>query len=866
MKIYFDTSFDHSAWPGPLAEKQASFGEVWAGTAGLLGILEIRLGLVGPKLCNAERAAGLISSLQQKKGFWNESCANDPLATAHRVLAWRDKLWLQGWRGQPLSTRLKQLSNATQDVLPGYPDRLAVVCDTLEKRAPGKLSVTRLLPVNDLPKLWQDIFDLLARHGVDIRDVKLKDATASGNLAAARCNGFSPDPSDDSLQLLQPLGIQLAAENVAAWLTDLPELQGVVIINPDWVLDAALRRYGLPTTGASLKSSGNSLLQILPLVLSAGWSPPDPQWILELLMLPQSPVPRSIGWRLQKALHEWPAVGSDSWQQALSEGLDEIETEDRRKRISERLSIVFGSSAPHGKQYPAGDIYKRLDMLIKWLQAMLVHQKTDKDYWMAAIEQCMLLGRFLDLTGIAEYSEPQLQRLTEDATNEASAVSNLPAQSGLTHVDSPDAVCGPARYIVWWQFAHSTVSLIEKLPLSRNELDCLAKAGIDTSDPIQKAMATGERWCRPLKQATEKLILVCPRQGEDGETQYPHPLWDEMIARLADPGKLEMAEKLCQKELALSGKISKKKRQLISTPIPQRTWHVSKCIQPRAQESASGGGELIGCPFKWILHYQGKIRGGATTMLPEGNLLYGNLTHNIIAELFHDAPKSPEDSEQRAGELFDTKGPLLATSLFLPGADAIRASVRRVTVSAAGDLFRLMQSWGATPIASEKEFKRTLAGIEITGKPDLVIDSPYSVLDFKWGGLNYRRELLERGGAYQLAVYGFVTGDKSDILPSAFYILEGQRLMTTSKDVFQKAEIIEGPEPKAVWQAFEKGYMKRLDELKNKIIEATAIVETDAEKPPEKDGMDEEGVLALSPPCKFCDYGGLCGIVYGEPS
>ena len=78
MKIYFDTSFDHSAWPGPLAEKQASFGEVWTGTAGLLGILETRLGLVGPKLCNAERAAGLISSLQQKKGFWNESCANDP--------------------------------------------------------------------------------------------------------------------------------------------------------------------------------------------------------------------------------------------------------------------------------------------------------------------------------------------------------------------------------------------------------------------------------------------------------------------------------------------------------------------------------------------------------------------------------------------------------------------------------------------------------------------------------------------------------------------------------------------------------------------------------------------------------------------
>ncbi len=137
MKVHFDPSFDSSAWPGPLGGKSASSGEVWTGAVGLLGILETRLGLAGPKFSDAERAAGLIPALRNTEGFWSVSFENDPVATARRLLAWRDELWLYGWRGQPVAPRLDQLANVAQNVLPGYPDRLAAVADALHRAASG---------------------------------------------------------------------------------------------------------------------------------------------------------------------------------------------------------------------------------------------------------------------------------------------------------------------------------------------------------------------------------------------------------------------------------------------------------------------------------------------------------------------------------------------------------------------------------------------------------------------------------------------------------------------------------------------------------------------------------------------------------
>ena len=40
MRVTFSIDFDGGFWPGPLAGREAAFGEAWVGPGGLLGLLE----------------------------------------------------------------------------------------------------------------------------------------------------------------------------------------------------------------------------------------------------------------------------------------------------------------------------------------------------------------------------------------------------------------------------------------------------------------------------------------------------------------------------------------------------------------------------------------------------------------------------------------------------------------------------------------------------------------------------------------------------------------------------------------------------------------------------------------------------------
>jgi hypothetical protein len=214
--------------------------------------------------------------------------------------------------------------------------------------------------------------------------------------------------------------------------------------------------------------------------------------------------------------------------------------------------------------------------------------------------------------------------------------------------------------------------------------------------------------------------------------------------------------------------------------------------------------------------------------------------------------------------MFDTLGPARATPLFLPGAEALRASVRRVTVLAARDLVERLRQWGASVVSLEKEYEGMGLGTRLAGQPDLVIDSPRRVIDLKWGGMSYRRDLLARGGAYQLAVYGRLAAGKARLLPGAYYILESRRLITATPDAFPGAEVVTGPDLEAVWAGLERGHAARRKELKGGLVLATALPESEDAGPPKHDALTEDGVLEVAPPCRFCDYAGLCGKDFQE--
>jgi len=168
-----------------------------------------------------------------------------------------------------------------------------------------------------LAPAWKTVLKSLQKTGTKIIEKELEPVQSGGDLAACGSASFKPK-GDCSLQLLRPATCGTAAHEVAAWLSTLKHPDKTVIIGPDSILDQALYRFDLPTTGAGIPVYDNTLMQILPLTLAMAWNPPDPQRALELLILPTSPIPRGIARRLSHALQEYPAVGSDAWRLCLS--------------------------------------------------------------------------------------------------------------------------------------------------------------------------------------------------------------------------------------------------------------------------------------------------------------------------------------------------------------------------------------------------------------------------------------------------------------------------------------------------------------------------------------------------------------------
>lgn len=855
MKVRFDVEFDGYPWPGPLGNGNAAFGEVWTGQQGLLGLLEVQVGLGGPAIPEALRAAALVPAIRKTSGFWSRSAEVDPIGVAGTLLHWRDLLWAAGWRGQSLSSRLKDLATLQAAVTPGTPDRLDAIASCLTTRKTDLKVLELTESRSHYSHAWRAVFDALEQTGTRIVEIQPMLAQATGDLRNAQKPKFTPK-GDGTLQLLRSQGPQSAAESVAAWLAQSGSLAGTVIISPDPLLDIALQRHGMPALGATAGSRGTSLVEILPLVLQLGWSPPDPSRALELLTLGTSPIPRGIRYRLVSALKEWPAVGSESWTKALAEGLDNIEDTNDRTRVRERLDVLLTPKVV-GVQYPAAELQRRVQALMQWLQGMLATDGVDADAFQSAIIQCSNFLRLLQLMQFDSLKKPQLQRMLDDATRDISTPPRLPAQAGLNSVSGPGAIGGVAERVVWWNFTRDAATKPEAIPLTAAEKSALTAAGIELPEPAQAALRANARWSRPLQFTQSTVMLVCPKKGEDGEPQHPHPLWDQVAANASDGRSLS---KISVSSPLFVSKPKTKTHPPLPTPKARTEWKLSKgaSISAREMESPSGAGSLVGCPLQWTLNYVGQIRGGDTADLPADDQLVGSLAHEILARVLKSNPATPQAAQAAAEAIFDRQGPLLAAVLFMPGASKLREESRRATARAAHALTSHLNNAGMHVIAVETSIEGKGFGSAFSGRTDLIVGPPEVVIDLKWSGEAYRRSELEAGAAYQLASYSHLIGKGKQFTPTAYFIISSQVLLTTQAGLFTNAIVVAGATPEEIWKAFELGYAKRREEIRSGLLLAPGERDEKGNLTPKNSEL-VDGTLRLKPPCHYCSYGLLCG-------
>jgi hypothetical protein len=297
-----------------------------------------------------------------------------------------------------------------------------------------------------------------------------------------------------------------------------------VIISADPVLDAAFARHGLPTLGPRYEQADDAMFQLLPLVLEMGWAPQDPQRAYELLLLHPSIVPGDAAIPLRAALKDWPAVGSEAWDEAMRFAIAGIADPEARTRIETRMTRLWTTSGSRDAGMSREAVLDRIELLRDWLQARLEHGN-GSDAMTAALAQCRTLRRLVLASTEPTVSEPLLRRLVAETARTLASDSPYRSCAGLASVAAPGAIAGPARRIVWWGFQGAGMAADPRIPLTQAERDALATQRVALPDPEQRAADRAARWQRPLLQASETLLLVCPMTDASGAEAHPHPLW-----------------------------------------------------------------------------------------------------------------------------------------------------------------------------------------------------------------------------------------------------------------------------------------------------------------------------------------------------
>jgi RecB family exonuclease len=866
MDLVFSWFADAGAWPEYPGSGYGILDQAVVGPLRLLDHVETMLGLGGPQVSSVERIAIYRQKLEAAGSdkFWSKSFVLDPWSSTRELLGWRDELIEAGWRPRMGAARgrfahLSAAEEAGPKLPSGLADRLRAAIDALAELPRLSLRSIKLVDERGLfPIGWRTLLDHLERCGVGIEQFP---------------PGPAPTLGDGRLTLLAADTELIAAEALAAWLASAPEENRdlVFVLGKDTaLLDHSLHKAGLPRFGHSAPSPHRSLLQLLPLSFALAWEPPDPGRLLDFLLLPLAPLPRSVANKLANLVAESPGVGGEDWNAAwveIAQELTEEEGADANKvaaRLTEWREFVEPERHDPTQGMPRAVARRIAEKVSAW--AVKRAGASDDPLFLSLAQIATDLATAITATEADRLDRVLIERMLEEAVGAGVADPSSVAEAAPWRaVFHPGAIWGEAGTVIWWHFADVGEA---GAPTVWNELEraALTQAGCPLDEPDLALRRLSAAWDRPLKLARGRIILVRATLAAGSETAA-HPLWHSLVAQrpslereatvraeivLGEPNPTLVDRKLIRMPLTL-----------VSPPERRAEWTAPEAmIRRTSPESATSLSALLSCPLQWTLRYAGKLYPGVRQSLPNMDNLVGTLAHRIAQEIFGPGdPPEPETLEITAKARLTELLPQIAVTLLLPGAAGELAAAKIAVPQALAELARFLRSEKLSVVGIEYPFG--VAGAldddtEVMGRIDVLAKSTTGrlvVVDLKWQRREGRRRAeLENGVALQLSVYARHVSDEKVAVETGYFMLRQRRFLTTGLLGGDATIVIDGPTPKETWDRIAASWKATMKEIKSGKVRApfehaaTSLADF------------EDARLLMPPSCGFCDYVGLCGV------
>ena len=878
MQIRFGRHLDGLQARSP----ETAVGMATLGPAGLLAVLETQLGLP-PQLAHpSESAFSYLQCLREAATpdrFFHRSMQVDPVNVARTLLEWREQWYEVGWDGtfpDGVPDRLADMAAveaiARGRVPLGRGERLARVAQALRVRGTQIERVELHTPLRELPAAWQRVLAALPcapAPGLDLTpagpagsDLALVQARLLAITAGSEVEVAAREPlrGDGSLVVVRAASRDLTADAVAEFLLASGQsTQTLLIAERDGViLDNALERAGLPRCGFRYHTRFRAATQVLKLCLALVWAPVNPHRTLQFLLHPSGPLPRWARSRLADAVAASPGIGGPAWADALG-GIERTQRDHHAAEVVEveRLRADIGywlQGEPFDPRAgaPLETLAARTQRVSSWASA---RANTAQGIAEAALfgaaqaqAEALLAGlaRLRD-SGVERIARLELERLVDEVTTDAADPATFGEAGHTVATTSPAAVTGCWPTVVWWNLAPPPAAV--SYPWSRRELAALREAGVRLPEVDDLLRRRSREWLRPVLNATQRLVLVV-HDDERGA----HPIWTQIENLFEGVEAVQVEQDLLGGKTALAPlAVSTRALSLCALPAPRRWWQLpAACpITRRAVESYSSLSKLCDFPHEWVLHYAARLRAGRATDVADGPLLYGNLGHRLIEEFFaaHQGWQAMTHDAVLAWARATLPGIVAREGAVLlePGRGVDRQRISTTLERALNRLLGHLRSAGIARVQAEACAEVPFGAGGLTGAIDLLLtgrDGQRAVIDIKWAGQSYRRELLAENRALQLATYAYLqkTHDASEIWPSgAFFILASGALLTSEGSRFPDALVSPSQSGEGVadlWQRIAVTYHWRWQQLESGRIEVvTGLTEADDDAPPPHGGL-----------------------------
>jgi len=896
-----------------LAPGQAALGHPAWGPRELLQNLELRLGLPRPEMDDTVRvqrwSRRLAAVSVARPRFFSSSYGVDPIGTAKTVLEWRDALVLAGWNGSNVASggeRLDTLAEleragSTADLASGFPDRLLRVTQELELAGVRVFDAVELAEEPRVwPQLWQRAFALLERYGTPVRaapalapcpavdsDLGRVQALLRGEPKAAE----SKLVGDGSLLVLSAETSWELGQAVAALLRAWQPVRAVVLRSGDLpALEAGFAAQGLPSQGLTETSPCRPPLQVLPLALELAFEPRDPYRVQELLTLPEGPFQGPVGRELARALAEMPGIGGRPWLQAKQRLQEAGVAKDQLERVAQWLEAP-GHSGPSGAPREA-----LLDAAVRvgdWLQgrmtaahAALGDSAADPlsaravGVRGAALGQARAFHEALSHDARAAFTLTEARQLLEETGGRGHALPLETENAGrMDAVARPAHLRCPRDVVLWWHCVSGTEWRPSPEPWRRAELAALNAAGVSFVGMRERLAVEARSWRQALLAARQRLVLAMPRSAL-GQALAPHPIWDEIVARL-DAKAPDLARITVDARDWLESNAGSLPLRLdpaqsgvaavtaLPLPEPRLEWRIEPTLLAGTQRhSASSLESLVGCPLKWVLRHRAGLYRGSVGALASGPILNGRLGHRLVEELhLGGALRDPCVARAAAPSHLTRLVHGEAAVLLRAGQASELSQLKQQLCHAVDALVTLLAASKLEVVGVEVQTEAAWRGGALEGCIDLLLRDSSGrevVLDLKWGSSRYR-QLLAIGTALQLAIYAavrrLVSGAGELPLAGYFSLGDGRRIGTDA------TPSLASPEPSEVTSDLSETW-KRLEataELVETLLGQGRVLVTGLKRsvPMSKETRadDARRHLELEPgsACSYCDYPALCG-------